>query len=218
MSTALRLHGFWRSTATWRVRIALAHKGLAYTYIPVHLRRDGGEQHRPEFREKNPIGHVPVLELELGGVERRVAESMAILELLEELHPTPALLPADTYLRAHARRIAMLVVSGIQPLQNTAVQLYVENVLHLDGSAWVKHWVERGLAAVEALARETAGTFAVGDALSFADVCIAPQMAFARRFGLDLTRYPTLVAIDDRCAALPAFHAAHADRQPDAER
>lgn len=213
----LRLHGFWRSSATWRVRIALAYKGLAYTYVPVHLRRDGGEQHRPEFRAKSPIGHVPVLELVIDGVERRVVESIAIMELLDELFPTPALLPADRWKRTQARQIALLIASGIQPLQNTSVQLHVENVLHADGGAWVKHWVERGLAAVEALARESAGTFAVGDAVSIADACIVPQLAFARRFGLDLAPYPTLVALDERCAALPAFVAAHAEHQPDAE-
>ncbi len=214
----MKLFGFWRSTATWRARIALAHKRIDYEYVPVHLRRDGGEQHRPEFRAINPIGHVPVLELTIDGHVRRVAESMAILELLEELHPSPALLPRDAFLRARARQLALLVVSGIQPLQNTSVQIHVEQVLGADPAAWARHWVSRGLAAVEALARETAGIHAIGDAPTFADVCLAPQMHFARRFGVDLEPYPTLRRIDEACARLPAFSGAHADAQPDAER
>lgn len=209
----MKLHGFWRSSATWRVRIALAHKGIAYEYVPVRIERTGGEQDEAAFREKNPMGRVPVLELDDG---RRLAESMAILEMLEETHPTPPLLPKDTFLRARARQLAMLVVSGIQPLQNTGVQHWVESELHADGSAWIHHWVGKGLAALETLTRETAGTYSLGDALSFADVCLAPQLYFARRFAIDLARYPTLVRIDETCAKLPAFEAAHANRQPDA--
>jgi maleylpyruvate isomerase len=213
----MRLYGFWRSSATWRVRIALAYKKIDYEYVPVHLRRDGGEQHRPAFRAKNPIGHVPVLELSIGGRDRRIAESLAILELLEEMHPEPTLLPRDPFLRARARQLALLVISGIQPLQNTSVQLYVENDLHLDARAWTRHWVMRGMSALEELMRETAGTYAIGDEVSYADVCLAPQMYFARRFGVDLEAYPTLRAVDAACAELPAFVHAHAERQPDAE-
>jgi maleylpyruvate isomerase len=210
----MRLYGFFRSTATWRVRIALAHKGLPYEYVPVHLRR--GEQHQPAFLEKNPIGHVPILELAIDGQERRLAESLAILELLEELHPEPPLLPADAFLRARARQLALLVASGIQPLQNTAVQLWVEQELHADAPAWSRHWVTRGLDALEKLTRETAGRYSVGDALSFADVCLVPQLHFARRFQVELAPYPTLLAIEAACATLPAFVQAHADNQPDA--
>ncbi len=214
----MKLYGFWRSSATWRVRIALAHKGLDYEYVPVKIARTGGEQDEAPFREKNPMGLVPVLELELGPgrTTRTVAESMAILEMLEEEHPTPPLLPKEVFLRARSRQLAMLVVSGIQPLQNTSVQHWVEAELHADGPAWIAHWVTRGLAALEALTRETAGDFSVGDAPSFADVCLVPQLYFARRFSLDLSLYPTLVRIDATCAALPAFEAAHASKQPDA--
>lgn len=214
----MKLYGYWRSTSAWRVRIALAYKGLEYEYVPVHLRRGGGEQHRPEFRAKNPIGHVPVLELEMDGRERRVGESIAILELLEELHPVPALLPRDPFVRARTRQLTLLIASGIQPLQNTCVQLWVERELHADAPAWNRHWVTRGLEAVETLVRETAGTYAVGDAVSFADVCIVPQMHFARRFGIELDRFPALRAIESACAALPSFIRAHADNQPDTER
>ncbi len=213
----MKLYGFWRSTATWRVRIALAYKDIDYEYVPVHLRRAGGEQHLPEFRSKNPIGHVPVLELAIDGRERRIAESMAILELLEELYPSPALLPSNAFLRARARQIALLVVSGIQPLQNTAVQHWVERELHADPSAWNRHWVTRGLDALETLVRDTAGTYAVGDDVSYADVCVTPQMHFARRAGVDVEPYSVLRAIEATCAALPSFARAHADNQADAE-
>jgi len=227
----MRLYGFWRSTATWRVRIALAHKGIDYEYVPVHLRNGGGEQHAPEFHAKNPMHHVPVLELEgvseagvaASGAKppsdgpRYVAESMAILELLEERFPTPALLPVDAFMRARARQLAFLVVSGIQPLQNTAVQLWLAQESNVDVPAWTRHWVMRGLSALEELTRETAGRYSVGDELSFADVCLVPQLAFARRFAVELDGYPTLTAIDARCAELPAFMRAHANAQPDAE-
>lgn len=214
----MKLYGFWRSTSAWRVRIALAYKGIEYDYVPVHLRRGGGEQHRPEFRAKNPIGHVPVLDLAIGGHERQLGESMAILELLEELHPSPALLPSDPFLRARARQVAFLITSGVQPLQNTVVRLWVERELRADGAAWTRHWVTRGLQALEILVRETAGTYAVGDAVSFADVCLVPQMHFARRSDVDLGPFPTLRAIESACADLPPFVSAHADNQPDAER
>jgi maleylpyruvate isomerase len=213
----MRLYGYWRSSATWRVRVALAHKNIPYAYVPVNLRKDGGQQNTPAFRAKNPMGRVPVLELELDGATRLLSESMAILELLEERFPDPPLLPKDAFLRARTRQLAMLIVSGIQPLQNTAVQLYIENEMHMDATPWIRRWVTSGLAAVETLARETAGTYAIGDDVTFADLCIVPQLFFARRFAIDLAQYPTLVRIDEACAKLPAFEAAHARNMPDAE-
>jgi maleylpyruvate isomerase len=210
----MKLYGFWRSTATWRVRIALGHKGLAYEYVPVNL--VAGGQHEESFRQLNAMPHVPVLELELDGQTRHIAESVAIIELLEELHPSPPLLPSDAFRRARTRQLALLVVSGIQPLQNLAVHRWVKSELGGDEQAWCRHWITRGLVAVEALARETAGRFAVGDEVSLADVCLVPQMSHARRFGIDLGPFPTLVAIDAACAGLPAFVAAHADAQIDA--
>jgi len=213
----MRLYGFWRSTATWRVRIALGYKGVEFEYVPVHLRRGGGEQHTPAFRRKNPMGHVPVLECDDEGHGLRLAESMAILEYLEERYPDPPLLPADRRLRARARQLALLVVSAIQPLQNTRVQLYVKEQLRADEDAWTRHWVTSGLTALDALTNETAGEFSVGNTLSVADVCLVPQLAFARRFRIDLGPYPTLLRVEEACAPLPAFVAAHADRQIDAE-
>lgn len=214
----MRLFGYWRSSATWRVRIALAHKGIAYEYVPMHLKRNGGEQHLPAFVAKNPMRHVPVLETELAGEPRFLGESMAILEHLEETCPNPPLLARDPFLRVRTRQLAMIVVSGIQPLQNTKVHDHVGITLAQDGQAWLERWIPPGLEALETLTRETAGTFSVGENVSFADVCLVPQLYFARRFGIPLDAYPTLVRIDSVCATLPAFQAAHADAQVDAER
>jgi maleylacetoacetate isomerase len=216
MTTTTRLFGFWRSTATWRVRIALNLKGVPYEYVPVRLGR--AEHRTPEFLAKNPMAHVPVLEIDLGGTRRFLAESIAIIELLDEVHPLPALLPKDPFLRTRARQLALLVASGIQPLQNTKVQSWVRDELHADDVAWVRHWVDGGLRALETLTRETTGRFSIGDAPSVADVCLVPQLAFARRFGLSLDAYPTLVRIDEACAPLEAFRAAHAHAQVDAEK
>jgi maleylpyruvate isomerase len=212
----MRLYGFWRSTATWRVRIALAYKGLPYEYVPVHLVRDGGEQHKPEFRAMNPMRHVPVLELADAGKVHHLSESMAIMEFLEERHPLPALLPTDLLLRARARQLALLVVSGIQPLQNTKVQKWVREQLSADGEAWARHWITGGLEALEELAKESAGTFLVGDLLTVADVCLVPQLHMARRLNVQVELFPTLCRVEAVCAALPAFVTAHADNQIDA--
>jgi maleylpyruvate isomerase len=211
------LYGFWRSTATWRVRIGLALKGLEHAYRPIHLAKDGGQQNSDEYRALNPMRQVPLLELEQGGRTARIAQSIAILEYLEERFPEPRLLPEDPLLRARARQLAEMINSGIQPLQNTSVQRYVRDELRADEKAWTRHWVGRGLAAVEAILAETAGRFSIGDSVSLPDLFVVPEMAFARRFGLPLDAYPTLVRVDAACSELPAFQRAHADRQPDAE-
>jgi maleylpyruvate isomerase len=213
----VRLYTYWRSSSAWRVRIALAWKGLPHEVETVALAGDG-RQHTDSFRALNAMAQVPVLELDQAGPDGRpriITQSMAILEYLEERHPSPPLLPADPWLRARARQLAEIVNSGIQPLQNLATAEHVKK-LGADGGAWQVHFTSRGLAALERTAAETTGAFLVGDALSFADVFLVPQLYNARRFNLDLAPYPTLVRVDAACAALPAFEAAHPDAQPDA--
>lgn len=212
----LRLYNYFRSSASWRVRIALGWKGLAYEYVSVHLVKDGGQQHGAAHRARNPMEQVPTLELTLGGETRLVAQSMAILELLEELHPEPALLPRDPFRRARARELAELVNAGIQPHQNLGPMGRIEALQEGAGRAHARHFNEVGLAAFEARVQDTAGAFSVGDAPSFADVCLVPQLYSARRFGVDVAPFPTLVRIEAALATLPAFAAAHPDRQPDA--
>ena len=212
----MKLYGYWRSSCSWRVRIALNLKGLAYVYAPVHLVKDGGEQHSEAYRALNPLRTVPMLEFTEGGQVRRLSQSLAILEYLEERHPSPALLPADPYARARCRMLAEVVNSGIQPLHNLSVLQRIKNELKADDKAWCAYWIDRGLTAFQAAVQETAGTYCLGDTVSFADICLVPQLYGARRFGVDLGPYEVLTRIEAACARLPAFQAAHADRQPDA--
>ena len=212
----MKLYGYWRSSSSWRVRIGLAWKGIPYTYQAVHLVKDGGQQHQDAYREKNPMGFVPLLEWQEGGTTRRLAQSMAILDYLEERFPDPPLLPGDAFLRARARQLAEMVNSGIQPFQNLSTLGYIKSI-GVDDRAWIQHFLPKGLTALEKAVQETAGRFCVGDAPSFAEVYLVPQLYAARRFKIDLTPFPTLVRIDAACEALPAFQAAHPDRQPDAE-
>ncbi|HEX4404908.1 MAG TPA: maleylacetoacetate isomerase [Polyangia bacterium] len=214
----MKLYSYWRSTSTWRVRIALAWKGLPHEIEPVHLLDGGGRQHDEAFRALNASAQVPVLVLDERGPDgapRRLSQSMAILEYLEERYPAPQLLPADTWLRARARQLAQICVSGIQPLHNlTTINRVKES--GGDEGAWVRHFIERGLASLERTATDTAATFLVGDSVSFAEVCLVPQLYAARRYGVALAPFPTLTRVEATCAALPAFKTAHADVQADA--
>lgn len=213
----MKLYSYWRSSSAWRVRIALAWKSVPYQLVPVRIAPGDDEQHGPAFRSKNPLGEVPVLELDPdpGQPPRLVGQSLAILELLEELHPRPPLLPADRWLRARARQLALIVVSGTQPLQNLAT-LHRIKALGADERAFATAAIARGLEALEREAALQAGAFLVADAPSFADVCLVPQLYNARRYGVELAPYPTLLRIEARCQALPAFQAAEPERQPDA--
>jgi maleylpyruvate isomerase len=212
----VKLYGYWRSSASWRVRIGLELKGLSYDYVPVHLVEGGGQQHAEAHRRRNPLRQVPVLELESEGTTHLLGQSMAILEYLEETYPTPPLLPRDPFARARVRQIAESINSGIQPLQNLAVLQHVKSI-GADDKAWAVHWIGRGMEAVEALVRASAGTFCVGDQPTFADACLVPQLYAMRRFGLEEEKFPTLLRIEQACAELPAFQRAHASAQPDAQ-
>jgi maleylpyruvate isomerase len=208
----VKLYNYWRSSASWRVRIALAYKNVAYEYVAVNL-IEGANRGEP-YRAMNPIGQVPTLLLDDG---RQLSQSLAILEYLEETVPRPSLLPSDPYLRARARQLAEIVNSGIQPFQNLPlVARYNEQ--KLDAKALVAGDIKRGLDALAASAEAHAGKFLVGDAPSFADVCLVPQLNAARRFGHDVASWPLLARVEEACNALPAFQIAHADRQPDAQK
>ena len=206
----MKLYGYWRSSSTWRLRIAFEHKGVAYQYQPVNLLQ--GEHVDEEHLERNPRGQVPVVELPHGVF---LAESLAILLWLEETWPRPTLMPSDTTARAKVWQAAEIVNAGIQPLQNLAVLNEIER-LGGDRRQWASHWISRGLDSLEMLARTTAGTFFYRDDLTIADCCIVPQLYNARRFGVDLDPYPTLRRIEANCEQDIAFIKAHPDRQPDA--
>lgn len=219
----MKLYTYFRSSAVYRVRIALALKQLAYASVPVHLLRGGGEQHQPGYRAINPAGLIPSLELEGqqdGGAT--LTQSLAILEYLDEVYPATPLLPADPLGRARVRALALLIACDIHPLNNTRVLRYLIHDMGVTDAAkqaWYAHWVHQGLTALETqLAASTAtGRFCHGDTPTIADCCLVPQVFNARRFNVDLAAYPTIVRIDAACSALPAFADAHPERQPDAE-
>lgn len=213
----LTLYSYWRSSAAYRVRIALNLKGLAYATVPVHLVRDGGEQHRPGYSALNPQELVPTL---VHG-DRSISQSLAIIEYLEESFPPSPLLPSHARDRARVRALAQLVASDIHPLNNLRVLRYFEqawSVPQSERDEWVRHWVIEGFGALEKLLSQNVATgeFCHGDIPGLADCCLVPQVFNARRFGVDMGPYPTLVRIDQACQALAPFAAAHPARQPDA--
>lgn len=210
----LVLHNYWRSSASQRVRIGLGLKKLAYEYIVVNIVKH--DQHGEAYRSRNPMAQVPTLEItEDDGTVRSLTQSLPILEYIEERFAEPALLPKDLYLRAKCRGLAEIINSGIQPLQNLSV---TKQVVKFGGDAaeWPKSFIAEGLAAFDRVASETAGTFCVGNTPTIADCCLIPQLASARRFGVDITKHSLLLGIEERCMALPAFADAAPDKQPDA--
>jgi maleylpyruvate isomerase len=210
----LVLHNYWRSSASHRVRIGLGLKELAYEYVVVNILHR--EQHADAYRARNPMAQVPTLEItEDDGTVHSIAQSLPILEYLEERFPERPILPRDLYLRAHARQLAEIVNSGIQPMQNHSTTKAVK-AFGGDEVVWPKSFIADGLSAFERVAQETAGTFCIGDAPTIADCCLVPQLASARRFGVDITKHTLLLGIEERCLAMPAFANAAPDRQPDA--
>jgi maleylacetoacetate isomerase len=212
----LTLYTYWRSSASHRVRIALGYKGLPYE--PVFVNLLAGEQRREEYKRLNPMGYLPCLDVD----GTKFVESTAILELLEELYPDPPLLPKKPEDRARVRALVQIVNSGIQPLQNLTVLDRVgdDKERRLE---WIGHFMTRGLAAWEALATRFAeetgskGPYAYGDTFTSADVLLIPQLYAARRFGVDLSPYPTILRVDEATRDLPFVKAAHPDAQPDAK-
>jgi maleylpyruvate isomerase len=210
----MKLYSYFRSSSTWRVRIALEYKGLVYEPVYVHLRKEGGQQHSPEFMKISPLGQVPVLEIAGERGPTYITQSMAILEYLEEIHPKLPLLPKDPVARARTRELAELVNSGIQPLQNLKLQQEL-SARGLDGAPIARAYIEAGLRALETVAYPIAGRFLVGDSVTFADLCLIPQLAAARRFGLDLEGFSLLSRVERECEAMACFRAASPDAQPD---
>lgn len=215
----MKLYNYFRSSASFRVRIALHLKNLPYEYEAVHLTRNGGEQFAPEFRARNPQGLVPVL---VDG-ESLLTQSLAILEYLEEVHPDPPLLPKHAAERARVRALALSLACEVHPLNNLRVLSYLDGKLGVTPEAkteWYRHWIALGLEPLEAQVAQSphTGRFCHGDTPSVADCCLVPQLFNARRFQCDLSAYPTLLAIEQRCNELRAFRDAAPDRQPDAEK
>lgn len=217
MSEALRLFSYWRSSAAYRVRIGLNLKQLRYEVVPVHLVRDGGEQHSEAYRETNPQELVPVLQ----HGHRTLRQSLAILEYLDDMWPEPALLPSEARDRERVRALALLVACDIHPLNNLRVLQFLDTqwgVPQPEREEWARHWMAIGFEALEKLLADhlSTGTFCHGEVPTVADCCLVPQIYNARRFGLDMSPYPTIVRIEQACLALPAFDAARPENQPDA--
>jgi maleylpyruvate isomerase len=214
----MKLYTYFRSSAAYRVRIALNIKGVSYEAVPVHLLRNGGEHRAESYRRLNPQALVPTLEDDSAVLQ----QSLAIIEYLDELFPQPALLPRDATGRAHVRAMALLIACEIHPLNNLQVLDYLKSTLGQNEDAidaWYGHWIHRGFAALEQLVTKYSQSdhYCYGEAVSMADVCLVPQMVNARRRKIDVTPYSRLVAIDAYLRELPGFQAAAPEHQPDAK-
>ncbi|MEM5295555.1 maleylacetoacetate isomerase [Burkholderia sp. JPY481] len=214
----MKLYSYFRSSASYRVRIALNLKGLPYEYVPVHLVRNGGEQLSLAYRHINPDQLVPTFVEDSG---TPIPQSLAIVEYIEETHPEPALLPTEPAARAYVRSLAQQIACEIHPLNNLRVLKYLTGNLGVSEeakSAWYRHWVEVGFDTLEArLASDSrTGSFCYGNAPTLADICLVPQVFNAGRFSIDVSRYPTLARINANALRLDAFAQAAPDRQPDA--
>jgi maleylacetoacetate isomerase len=213
----MKLYTFFRSSASYRVRIALNLKGVAYESQPVHFRRDGGQHRSAAFLEINPQGLLPALEDE-GEV---LTQSLAIIEYLDAKYPEPRLIPAAPLARARVQALAQIVACEIHPLNNLRVLAYLRDELEADESevrSWYRHWVGESFAPLEALvSRSSGGRYCYGDAVTLADVCLVPQVYNARRFDCDLSRFPTLARIAGALEREEAFVKAAPENQPDAE-
>ena len=215
----MKLYSYFRSSASYRVRIALNLKGLPVDLIPVHLVKGGGEQFNAEYRKLNPDALVPSLQLSDGDV---LTQSLAIIEYLEEVYPLPALLPLDPKDRAWVRSIGLSIACDIHPIDNLRVLRYLQNEMGVseeDKNRWYRHWVEQGLASVERVLAQDArvGQFCFGDTPTLADCILVPQVANGQRMQCDLSNMPTILRINEACLNLPAFVNASPAHQPDAE-
>ena len=214
----MKLYTYWRSSAAYRVRIALALKGLSYQSHFIHLIKDGGEQLKPDYEAINPQHLVPSLELKDGKV---LTQSMAILEFLEEAYPEPALLPEGNHDRAYVRAVCQSIISDIHPVDNLRVLSYLTGEFGIDSEQklnWYKHWITLGFEALEKTLSQSGfmGPYCHGCMPTFADICLVPQVYNARRFNMDLTPYPNIKQIDKTCQKLDGFVVALPEKQKDA--
>ncbi len=215
---ALKLYSYWRSSAAYRVRIALNLKNLTYELVPVHLVRNGGEHHQPEYLQLNPQGLVPIL-TDGGRVFR---QSLAIIEYLDEAYPDVPLLPAEIRARARVRSLAQMIACDVHPLNNLRVLMFLEKELSIKGRRkqdWYQYWLAEGFRSFESLLGQspTTGDFCEGDYATLADCCLVPQVYNALRFETDMEPYPEIQRIYQNCLAEPAFDRAQPESQPDAE-
>lgn len=211
----MKLYSYFRSSAAYRVRIALNLKVIAYETQSIHLIKDGGRNKQPEFRAINPQMRVPVLVTTAGDV---LIQSLAIIEYLDETHPQPPFLPKDPLARARVRALAELIACDIHPLNNTSPLRYLKNNMAQQQSAideWYRHWVITGFEALEELIAP--GPFTCGSEITMADLCLVPQVYNARRLNVPLERFPKIVGVDRACLAVAAFDRARPENQPDAE-
>jgi maleylacetoacetate isomerase len=211
----VKLYSYFRSSAAYRVRIALNLKGIAYETAPIHLVKEGGHNRRPEFRAINPQMRLPVLVTPQGDV---LIQSLAIIEYLEEIQPEPALLPKDPIARAKVRALAELIACDIHPLNNIGPLRYLKNELGQEQSAidtWYRYWVTAGFEPLETLMGR--GPYVCGEQVTVADLCLVPQVYNARRLKVPLEKFPKIVAADAACQALAAFDRARPENQPDTE-
>lgn len=211
----MKLYTYFRSSAAYRVRIALNLKGLQYDMVPVHLTKDGGHQRKPDFQKVNPQMRVPALELSSGDV---LTQSLAMIEYLDDIEPEPPFLPADALDRAHVRALAQVVACDIHPLNNLIALQYLKRTLKHEQpeiDAWYHHWVIDGFKALEQMLKP--GPYAYGAHVTLADICLVPQVYNARRLKVPLDAFPNIVAVEQACLKLPAFDKARPENQPDAE-
>jgi maleylacetoacetate isomerase len=213
-NNGLKLYNYFRSSASYRVRIGLYYKELPFEYKPIHLVKDGGQQYRSDFLQINPMGHVPALDD--GGF--LVAESMAILQYLDAISPEKPLFPAEPRARAKVVQICEVINSGIQPLQNLKVMKELEQSFGLtkeDSSRFVKHWIFDGLSKLEKIVEGTAGSFCFGGDFTAAECFLVPQCFASRRFGVDVEQFPNLSRANTNALKLAAVMKAHPEKQPD---
>ncbi|MGI2098938.1 maleylacetoacetate isomerase [Shewanella glacialipiscicola] len=215
----MKLYGYWRSSAAYRVRIALNLKGISAEQFSVHLVRDGGEQHKAAYIALNPLELVPTLVVDDELDVDALSQSLAIIEYLDEIHPQSPLLPASALERAHVRAMALTVACEIHPLNNLRVLQYLTQTLGADDTAkntWYHHWVASGFTALETLLTLHSGRYCFGNAVTLADLCLVPQVYNAQRFNVDLTPYPNIMRVWAECNQLEAFANAAPERQADA--